>query len=87
MPIIVSEFMAADMTTAGLYDDGSTAFSGAIIVNKDRWMIGQRRGSTLEVDKDITRGVHRMVATVRETFFTLDPSTKKNLHYAFNIAS
>ena len=87
MPIIVSEFMAADMTTGGIFTDGSDAFSGAIIVNKDRWKIGQRRGSTLEIDKDITRGTHRLVATVRETFFTVDSNTKKNLHYAYNIAS
>lgn len=86
MPIIVSEFMTADLHTTGLYTDGTGGKSGAIIVNTDRWKIGQRRGATLEMDKDITRGVHRLVTTVRETFFTLDESTKKNLHYAFNIS-
>ena len=86
MPIIVSEFMTADLETSGKFTDGTGGKSAALIVNTDRWKIGQRRGATLEMDKDITRGVHRLVTTVRETFFTLDESTKKNLHYAFNIS-
>jgi HK97 family phage major capsid protein len=84
MPIVVSEFMSADLPTTGLYTAGG-ATSSALIVNKDRWRLGVRRGSSVEIDKDITRGVHRLVTTVRETFFTVDASTKKNLHLAFNI--
>ena len=86
MPIVVSEFMSSDLQTTGLFTSstpGST--SSALIVNKDRWKMGVRRGSTVEIDKDITRGVHRLVTTVRETFFTVDAATKKNLHLAFNI--
>ena len=85
MPIVVSEFMSSDLQTTGLFTTTGGATSSALIVNKDRWKLGVRRGSTVEIDKDITRGVHRLVTTVRETFFTVDASTKKNLHLAFNI--
>jgi hypothetical protein len=85
MPIIISEFMGADLnSSAGLFT-GSGATSGMLIVNRDRFKIGQLRGSQIEVDKDITRGTHQMVATVRETFFTVDDATKKNLRYMFNL--
>ena len=55
-----------------------------LIVNRDRY----RRVSpwaTVEVDKDITRGVHSLVSTVRETFFSIDDDTKKNITAMINI--
>ena len=84
MPIIVSEFMSNDLQSTGLYTSAGSTGS-MLIVNRDRFKIGQRRGTTVEVDKDITRGVHQMVATVREIFFTVDDSTKKNLRLMFNL--
>ena len=57
------------------------------IVNTARYKIGALRGAGVEVSKDITRGVHEMVATVRETFYSLDADDKKNLHVAFNMAT
>lgn len=84
MPIIISEFLSGDMPATGLYTTSGTS-SSMLIVNRDRFKIGMRRGSSIEVDKDITRGTHQMVATVRETFFTLDDSTKKNLRLMFNL--
>ena len=84
MPIIISEFMGGDLASSGLFT-GSGATSGMLLVNRDRFKIGQLRGASLEVDKDITRGTHQMVATVRETFFTVDDGSKKNLKYMFNL--
>ncbi|QDP48284.1 MAG: hypothetical protein Unbinned4944contig1000_8 [Prokaryotic dsDNA virus sp.] len=84
MPIILSEFIGGDLHTTGLFT-GSSATSGMLMVNRDRFKLGQLRGAQIEVDKDITRGTHQMVATVRETFFTVDDSTKKNLKYLFNL--
>lgn len=85
MPIIVSEFMGADLQTNGKFTTTGGATSGMLLVNRDRFKIGQLRGASLEVDKDITRGTHQMVATVRETFFTVDDGSKKNLKYMFNL--
>ena len=84
MPIVISEFLSNDLDTTGLFTT-SGATSSMILVNRDRFKIGSLRGASIEVDKDITRGVHQMVATVRETFFTVDDSTKKNLRLLFNL--
>ena len=84
MPIIISEFIGGDLNASGKFT-GSGATSGMLMVNRDRFRLGALRGAQIEVDKDITRGTHQMVATVRETFFTVDDSTKKNLKYLFNL--
>ena len=85
MPVVVSEFLSADLQATGLFTTTGGSTSSMMIVNTDRFKIGQLRGTTLEVDKDITRGTHQMVTTVRETFFTVDSSTKKNLRLMFNL--
>lgn len=84
MPIIISEFMGEDLHTDGKYTSTGSGKTGLLMVNKDRYRLGVRRGTSLEVDKDISRGTHQMVATVRETFFTVDPDDKKNLVYVYN---
>ena len=84
MPIIISEFLGGDLNASGLFT-GSGATSGALLVNRDRFKLGQLRGAQIEVDKDITRGTHQMVATVRESFFTVDDGSKKNLKYLYNL--
>jgi len=84
MPIIISEFMGGDLNASGKFTN-SGATSGMLMVNRDRFKIGALRGAQIEVDKDITRGTHQMVATVREAFFTVDDSSKKNLKYLFNL--
>ena len=85
MPIIVSEFLSGDLQTSGLFTTTGGSTSSMIMVNRDRFKIGQLRGASLEVDKDITRGTHQMVATVRETFFTVDDATKRNLKVMYNL--
>ena len=85
MPVVVSEFLSTDLQATGLFTTTGGATSSMMIVNTDRFKIGQLRGTTLEVDKDITRGTHQMVTTVRETFFTVDSSTKKNIRLMFNL--
>lgn len=85
MPIIISEFLSADLQSTGLFTTTGGSTSSMILVNRDRFKLGQLRGATIEVDKDITRGVHQMVSTVRETFFTVDDGTKKNIRLMFNL--
>ena len=87
MPIILSEFMDNDLQSTGLYTSSGGGTTGMLMVNRDRYKIGQLRNATIEVDKDITRGTHQMVATVREAFFTVDADDKKNLTYTFNVST
>lgn len=83
-PVIVDEFMTADLAASGLYT-GSGSKTAFLVFNRDRFVMGVRRGLSVEFDKDITRGVVNSVATVRKLFFTVDTSTKKNVHYSFNL--
>ena len=87
MPIIVSEFMGADMNASGRYDGSTTDKTGIICVNRSRWKIGQRAGSTVEMDKDITRSVFDLVASSREIFYSVDAATKKNVAYGIDIST
>lgn len=86
VPIIISEFMTADLATTGLYT-GSGATTGMLLFNRARFKIWERRGLNVELDKDITRGIVNMVATKRGLFSTFDSSTKKNVHYSYNLSA
>ena len=83
-PVIVDEFLTADQAATGLYT-GSSTYTGMLVLNRDRFVMGVRRGTSVEFDKDITRGLINSVATVRKVFFTVDSSTKKNVHYSFKL--
>ena len=88
MPVIVSEFVDNQYNASGVYDNSTKTKTGFLIVNPARFYIGQRRGSAVEVDKDITRGVYNMVATVREVFFTVDPAAStKNVRWNYNLTA
>ena len=86
VPIVLSEFLSADMPTSGKYTTAG-ATTSFLMVNRQRFKIGRLRGTSVEIDKDITRGVHELVATVRETFFTIDAAAKKNVHLSFNMSA
>ena len=86
VPIVLSEFLSADMPTSGKYTTGG-ATTSFLMANRARFKIGRLRGTSVEIDKDITRGVHELVATVRETFFTIDAASKKNVHLSYNMSA
>lgn len=83
-PVIVSQFLSADLATTGLYT-GTGAYTTAVLVNTDRFKRGMRRGATVEIARDPTRGVRDVVATLREVFYSLDGSTTKNVHVAYKL--
>ena len=84
VPIVLSEFLSNDLPTSGKYTT-SGATTSFLVLNRARFKIGRLRGASVEIDKDITRGVHELVATVRETFFTIDATSKKNVHLSYNL--
>ena len=86
MPVIISDFVTKDLHTNGLYT-GSSSTSAWIICNRSRFKIGRMGGggASVELDKDITRGVYDVVATSREVFFTVDAAATKNVAYGYNL--
>lgn len=87
VPIVLSDFMGADLNNSGLYDGSTTDKTGLLIVDRRRFVRWMRRGITLEADKDVTRGIYNMVATVRSLFATVDGASKKNVAYAYKLTS
>lgn len=87
VPIVLSEFIGPDLNASGLFDNVTETKTGFLLLNRARFKIARLRAASVEIDKDITRGVHEMVSTVRETFFTLDSSTKKNVHWSYNMSA
>ena len=85
MPVIVSEFVTADLAATGLYT-GSGATSGWLIVNRSRFRMGRLGGGAqVQLAPDITRGIYDVVATSRQVFFTIDGTSKKNVAWGYNM--
>jgi len=85
VPVIVSEFMGADMNASGVYDNVTTNLTGMLVLNRSRFKVGTLRTTTVELDKDISRGIYQSVATVRKVLFSIDPTAKKNCAYGYNL--
>ena len=85
VPIVVSEMLSADLHTTGLYT-GSSSTTGMLLFNRARFKIARLRNS-IDIARDITRGTHELGATQRSTLFSIDSSTKKNVHFSYNLSS
>ena len=85
IPVIVSEFMDKELNVSGIYDNTTKTKTGMLVLNRSRFKMGTLRSTTVELDKDISRGIYQSVATVRKVFFSIDPTAKKNCTYGFNL--
>lgn len=52
-PIIVSEFVRTNLNATGVFDNVTTNRSVALTVNRRGWLVGERRGMTLQLLKEI----------------------------------
>lgn len=84
MPILVSRYMGADLNASGLYDNVTKTKSGIILVNRASYKHYQRRGITVETQRDINSDSVNVVATLRRTFASPDPTATKNVAYLCN---
>ena len=83
--VVVSHLLTSDMNASGVYDNTTKTKSGVLLVNRSRWQFGRRRGPVVQMDADITRGIHNIVCPVREVLWSLDASTKVNVVYGYNL--
>lgn len=84
IPLHVSRFVSADLAATGLYT-GAGSTTSAIIADSMSLQRYVRRGTTVEVDKDITSGAVNFVATARETLDSPDPAGTANVSLGFNL--
>jgi len=84
MPILVSRYVGADLNVSGLFDNVTKTKSGIILVNRASYKHYQRRGITVETQRDINSDSVSVVATLRRTFASPDPALTKNVAYLAN---
>jgi hypothetical protein len=85
-PVIMSRFVGADMAANGLYTGAGTQ-TGILFFNQGSWAQYQRRGVTVETDKDIASGSIEIVSTLRNIAATADAATTKNVSYIRDLNS
>jgi HK97 family phage major capsid protein len=89
IPIVVSEAARDDLNAVGVNDGITTTKGGVILANLNRFLLGSRRGFTVEVDKDITNQTKFIVASFRKAFTPIEaPSaTVPSVVYGYNFTS
>jgi hypothetical protein len=85
IPVVVSDFMTADLNDSGLYDNSTTNKTSLLIANVSRFLVGQYRAASVELDREISNGVTNVVATRRVAFGTVDSTTKKNVALSYDL--
>lgn len=86
MRVVPAYMLTKDLNASGVYDHSTTTKGQMVIANIARWRWGVRRGLQVETDKDITRGVHNIVASRRDVLWSPDSTTTRNVAYGYNIA-
>lgn len=89
-PIIVSEYVRTDMNASGVYDGATTNRSAALTVHTRGFLIGERRGMTVQLLKELYAESDQdaIVATTRKAFsprFTA--ATEKVIAVTYNLAT
>lgn len=86
IPVIESQFMTDDLNASGIFDGSTMTTGGYVTCTRSRHRRYVRKGISIEVAKDITRGYFEMVWKRRMLFKTVDGSTVKNVHFAYNMS-
>lgn len=68
MRIVVSGEMREDLNASGVYDGSTVTKGGLLVVHRPSWIVGVRRGFTLEVEVDKKQQVNYVIASFRRAF-------------------
>jgi hypothetical protein len=71
-----SPFATDDLTAVGIFDNVTTTYTAAHLVNVNRWRVWRRYGIRLDMQMDATRGIWELVAKTRMDFKALVASEK-----------
>ena len=85
--VMMSRFLTADMDAAGVYAGGGNSQTGIVFFNAASFAQYQKRGVTIEQQKDIKSGSVDLVATMRSSMHTVDGSSQDNCSYLYNLNS
>ncbi len=87
VPLVISEFMSAEMNTAGIYDNSTTTQTGLVLVDTSRVVRPVRREARTETEVEAKKHVVHITATDREGLTFECQSSEKPVAYAIDIAS
>ena len=87
-PIIVSEFVRQDLNASGVYDGVTTNRTLALTVNRAGFLVGQRRGVTVQVLRELYAESDQdaIVASLRKAFTARVPTSELIVALSYNIA-
>lgn len=66
--IIISEAIRENLQAGGYYDGATTTKGSFLLVHRPSWLMGVRRGFTVEVDVDKKRQINSVIASFRRAF-------------------
>jgi hypothetical protein len=88
-PIIVSEYVRADLNATGVYDGVTTNRSAAISINRRGFFVGERRGMTVQVLRELYAEFDQdaVLCSVRKAFEPRFPAaTEPIVAVTYNLA-
>ncbi len=65
IPVVYSGLVRTNLNATGVYDGTTTTKTVAYLVNRQAWLLGERREITFESGKDIETGTFKLVARWR----------------------
>ncbi len=68
VPIVTSAAVREDLNASGVYDDTTKTKGSILLFNRREFLLGRRREFTVEIDRDITKQQHIVVASFRKAF-------------------
>lgn len=72
IPIITSEANREDLNATGVYDGVTTTKGSVLLANVTQFLMGNRRGFTIETDRNIVSQVNQIVTSFRKAFTPIE---------------
>jgi HK97 family phage major capsid protein len=79
-PVVFSQRMRTNLNASGVYDGTTIDKTWACFVNRNAWMLADRREVRLEVERKPAAGYSRMIGTWRGAFACVIPSGLSEVH-------
>ena len=70
--IVTSSQVREDLTSAAIYDGATVTKGSFMLVHRPSWIMGVRKGFSVEIDRDIQQQVNIVVASFRRDFKPLE---------------
>jgi hypothetical protein len=68
IPIVVSDAMRENLNASGVYDGSTTTKGSIVLLHKPSFVVGVKRGFTVEVETDKKRQINSVIASFRRDF-------------------